>query len=390
MQSYEKGGATGSQAGRSAWAASVVLVAAVFQGQQAAAQSGGLFGTPIEIGAGLDMVLEAPLVDLRDTDFELRAFELNIGAPVDPYFHLIATIGYHEGEGDLEEAWVSAILPFNLKLQVGREMLPFGYLNRIHEHDFPQVDQPFVYEGLLTDHGMVGDGGHLEWLAPFINPTLTMNAGVYPSMGHSIGRRMGGVPFMLRAQSFVESGCGEHSALAGASYLGVLGDRDYAEGRESDRRARGKVQDIIAFDVKYRWGLLGQRTGRGLTLAGEYIYVDYDRNPDHEIYDPALGGDPGLDPGSDQGFYAYAHWDFDRFFGVGYRFDHSDVLFSKLEDEERKIGHSVYLEWWGTEFSRIRLQYQMAETRAGGEREIDHLVLLQGAYFIGWHPPHRF
>ncbi len=361
-------------------------------GRNAEASGGGLFGTPIELGAGLDLVLEAPIDELADTTFEVREFELNIGAPVDPYFYMLATLAYDDGEIGLEEGWVSAILPWNFKLQVGREMTPFGYLNRLHPHDFPQIDPPFVFDNLLTDHGMIGDGGHLEWMAPLINPTLTLNAGIYSRMEHSIGRRMDGVPYQLRAQTYAESGCGGHAVLAGVSYLAVVGDRDFAAGRETDPRARGKVRNIYAADLKYRWGVIGRRTGRGLTIGGEFFHVDYERNPDHELYNPDLGGDPdATHPGSDQGFYAYAHWDFDRFWGLGYRFDHSDILFSRLTGDTREIGHSIYGQWWGTEFSRVRLQYQLRDTRAAGaESDLEHIVLLQGTYFIGWHPPHRF
>ncbi len=360
--------------------------------QKASASSGGgLFGTPIEIGMGFDAVLEAPIEALVDTEFELREIELNIGAPVDPYFHLIATMVFDEDEFELEEAFVSVILPLSFKLQFGREMLPFGYLNRLHPHDFPQVDAPFAYDEFLTDHGMIGNGGHLEWLAPLINPTLTLNAGIYDSIQHSVGRRMGGNPYVLRAQTFIQSGSGQHSVLAGASYVGMLGERDYAAGRESDPRARGRIQDVLGFDIKYRWDIFGARSGRGLTLGGEYLFVDYDRNPEHEIYDPDTGGDPTLDPGSDRGFFAYAHWDFDRFWGLGYRYDHSDVLFSSLEEDAWSMGHTIYAQWWGTEFSRLRLQYQLRDTRWGdGERGLEHLATLQGTFFIGWHPPHRF
>ncbi len=194
---------------------------------------------------------------------------------------------------------------------------------------------------------------------------------------------------MLRSQSFFQDDSGSHAVLMGASYLGVAGDRDYAEGRENDDRARGKIQHIASVDFKYKWNT-GTRTYRGLTLAGEYFFIDYDRNDDHVIYDPQEGGDPDLHPGSDQGFYAYIHWDFDRFFGGGYRFDWADVLFSALEDE-RHMGHSVYVEWRGTEFSRIRLQYRMTDALAGESgMDPEHALLLQGTFFVGWHPPHRF
>ena len=129
---------------------------------------GGLGGIPINIGMSMDTTLMVPLRETGDSKFELKAVELMIGATVDPFFDFFTSISYHEGETDVEEAWVSAVLPFNLKVKFWRELVPFGYLNRFHEHDFPQIDQLYVIENLLTDHGLVGDGGHIEFLAPFL------------------------------------------------------------------------------------------------------------------------------------------------------------------------------------------------------------------------------
>lgn len=364
-----------------------VLGMGLLAGQAALGSGAGLAGAPINFGAGLDVVLEVPLRDPDESQFEPRAFEINIGAPVDPYFDFVATLGWHEGEIDLEEGWVSVILPGDLKLQFGREFIPFGYLNRVHEHDFPQVDQPYVTEGLTTDHGFIGDGGHLEYIAPFMNPTLTLILGIYDNIQHSVGRRIDGFPVVGRVQSYVQSFDGRHSLLAGASYLTSVGNKDPFEGRlddegfTSDRRVRGKMDYTFGLDLKYKF-LTGGTTYQGLTLGAEYLHVSYDAYENHVDYVP------GLDVGSDAGFYAYADWDFNRFHGVGYRYDHTDVLFSSLQDDAQIEAHSVYYQWRATEFSRFRMQYQYLEDDR--EDESEHLVMLQGTYFLGWHPPHRF
>ena len=364
-----------------------VLGMGLLAGQAAQGGGAGLVGSPINLGAALDVVLEVPLRDPDESEFETRAFEINIGAPVDPYFDFLTTFSWHEGEFDLEEAWVSVVLPGSLKLQFGRELLPFGYLNRRHEHDFPQVDPPHVIEELTTDHGFIGDGGHLEYIAPFMNPTLTLILGIYDNIQHSVGRRIDGFPVVGRVQSYVQSSDGRHSVLGGASYLTSVGDKDPFEGRldseglTDDRRVRGKIDYVFGLDLKYRF-LTGGTTYQGLTLGAEYLHISYDAYENHADYVP------GLDAGSDAGFYVYADWDFSRFHGVGYRYDHTDVLFSSLLDDAKIEAHSVYYQWRGTEFSRIRVQYQYLEDDR--EDESEHLVMLQGTYFIGWHPPHRF
>ncbi len=342
---------------------------------------------PINIGAGLDMLFTLPAREPDDSEFEVRAFELNIGAPVDPYFDLLLTLSWHEDEFELEEAWVSTVLPGNLKLQFGREFLPFGYLNRLHEHDLPQVDPPFVLDELTTDHGFIGDGAHLEFVAPFLNPTLTIIGGAYDNIQHSVGRRIDGFPLVGRVQTYFQSEDGRHSLLSGASYLSSVGNKDPMESRwnsdglTSDDRARGKMSSTIGLDLKYKFST-GRTTYEGLTLGGEYLRVSYD------AYDRHVDFEPGLEIGSDQGFYLYAEWDFDRFRGIGYRYDRTDALFSSLEDNARIEAHSLYYQWRPTEFSRVRLQYQYVEDDR--EDQSEHLVMLQGTFFIGWHPPHRF
>ncbi|KMQ51724.1 Zinc-regulated TonB-dependent outer membrane receptor [Chitinispirillum alkaliphilum] len=323
-----------------------------------------------------------------DTEFELRAIELNIGAPVDPFFDALVTISYHEEEIELEEGWVSATLPLNLKLQVGREFIPFGYLNRIHEHDFPQADQPYVIEGLTTDHGFIGDGGHIEIMAPFFNPTLSLILGAYQNIGHSVGRRIKGTPVLARLQSYAQSPSGKHEFLYGASYLTSFGERNRLEGRNSDRRALGHSNQVAGLDFKYKFSPGGQ-TYRGLTVGAEYLYVDYEPNQAHNIYNPdSAAYVQDFDPGTDQGFYLFTHWNFNRFWGAGYRFDYTDVLFGSQVENEKLTAHSVYGEWRATEFSRIRLQYQhLIDPR---EDAPENLLMLQGTFFIGWHPPHRF
>jgi hypothetical protein len=65
--------------------------------------SAGLAGTPINIGAGIDLIFALPLDDTGDSEFEVRAFELNIGAPIDPFFDMVATLSWHEGEFDISD-----------------------------------------------------------------------------------------------------------------------------------------------------------------------------------------------------------------------------------------------------------------------------------------------
>ena len=368
-----------------------LLLPSTVAGQADAIDRGPVQGVALDLGVVLDGAFESS--SQEENAFVLRKLEVLFSGAVDPYFDFESVIAFEEGGGaEVEEAHVTAVLPWRLLLRTGRDLLPFGYLNQIHPHDFPWADQPLGIEELTTDHGFYGDGAHLQWLSPLVNPTLSFTGGLYHSIEHSVGRRIQGRPYMLRVESFWQSGDMLHAVLVGASHLGGIGDRDHRRGGPEDIDARtfAQTQRVLGLDARYRWED-PDRTQAGWTVAAEFL-----RQTADVTRDPALAGEDELfdfqtgfgltDRLTDQAVYGYVQRDRGPYWGYGYRFDHTDVL---LSDGEAGIqAHSLYVQWRPTEFSRLTFQYQ----HRSDDRfpDTDHRFTLQGTFWMGYHPPHVF
>jgi len=316
---------------------------------------------PINIGASLDTVYEI------NKNFEIRSFELNIAAPVDPYFNFYSTLGFHEDEFHLEEAYVNTILPLNIKAQFGRELLKFGYLNKLHQHDFPQVDKPYVLKELLSEEGIIGEGVHIEYLASFINPTLSLTFGIYDKLLEDIGDKITGKPFLSRIETYYISPNYLNEVLVGLSYLNSFNKNNLLLNDD----ILANINYILGFDFKYKLNL---NNFRHLNIGFEYIYLAHKENLDYVL-------------DHDKGFYTYLQFDFDRYWNIGYRFDHTNTLYNKENNKNKITANSTYVSYKLSDFSRLRIQYQNKYNR---EENTSHILLLQGTFFIGWHPPHIF
>ena len=343
-------------------------------------------GVQAQIGVVFDGTIMARSENSDRAD--VREVELNIGAPVDHYFDLFAQIAFTPEEVELEQAYATVRLPWNFQGKVGKERIPFGELNKFDGDAYPQVDRPHVMKNFMGEEGTNEMGGHLEWIAPFAtNPTLSLLAGVYNGAngtdgdgdgipdGPFSGRAGDRGPLLFgRATSFIEWDEARHEARVGGS---LLTDKNDVSGRTRS--------DLWGADLKYRW--TPDATGRGVILGAEYL-----RHKREELPTTTFLANAGRDMTSD-GFYLYGQYDFNRRWGAGYRYGQSEQLFSQINEIK---AHSLYGEWRPSEFSRLRLQYRKDnrnfDANVIGDRSDDdeHLLMLQGTYFIGWHPTHAF
>lgn len=335
----------------------------------------------LNVGAVLDstQTVHTDPTGGESNEFELRGFEMNVGAAVDPHFDAFATFAFHDGNPELEEGYVITDLPAEFggpKLVFGKQRLELGYLNRLHQHDFPQVDAPVAFEKMLGSEGIRAEGAHLSWLRP-VTETLTFGfqAGVYNRFpeghdhedGHDTGlgdqfdesKR----PYHLRGTVFYESPDRSHGLLLGASYLDVL-DNEVARGATGADTSAG----FTVLDVKYRYR--PPSTTSQWVLAGEWYQNE------------------GIPEGSDatetfDGFYGYAQYDLDQYWGFGYRYGQSEHLTNFTEVRN----NTLYGEYRPSEFSRLRLQ---AKQNTHPEQSNETILGLQGTVFLGWHPAHRF
>jgi hypothetical protein len=366
-------------------------------------QSSGIFGTTGGFQPQIGVIFDATYSggpNVAD-DAQVREVELNIGAPVDPNFDLFFQAAFTPGEIEFEQGYVTARLPANLQARFGLERLPFGGLNATDQDGFPQTDRPHVLQNFFGAEGLSGIGGHIEWLAPWsANPSLSAIIGLYnraqgddddddgflDGTVFNVMTQERGPLVLGRVSTFWESQDAVHALRFGGS---VLSD-------ENDRSGATRTT-VSGIDAKYRW--TPGASGRGVTIAGEYLRHDRQEGPTAAFlansgkYDDAAG------------FYAYGQYDFNRRWSLGYRYDRANSGFPRLpanlEDANRKneiTANSIYAEWRPSEFSRLRAQYRRDNPNNGNDLngngllndEPDDTFMFQFTHLIGWHPAHKF
>jgi hypothetical protein len=342
----------------------------------------------MNIGAVLDSVqtLHTDPTSEERNEFELRSFEINFGGAVDPHFDAFATIGFHDGQTELEEGYVLANLPgwTGAKLKFGKEKLNLGYLNRLHPHDFPQIDAPVAFEKMLGTKGIALEGAHLQWLRPVReNMTLGLETGLYNGFGEGHGDEEeghghGGLgeqfaegqrPYHLRGTVFYESEDLTHGLLVGFSYLNVLGNEIKNDGSADTELSKG----LTVADVKYRYR--PPATTSQLVLAGEWYR--HQGVPEDEFATGSTRTE------NFSGYFLYGQYDLDRYWGIGTRYGESEHL-----NNSNTVQNTVlYAEYRPSEFSRFRFQ---ARQNTHPEQINETILGIQGTMFLGWHPAHRF
>jgi hypothetical protein len=137
------------------------------------------------VGMALDTVLH----DSNDkAGFLLRAAELNVEAPVDPYLKAWAVITGSNGGVDLEEATLeTTALPYGLRARGGRLFASFGRLAHFHNHELPVIDRPMSLDTYIGGETQ-GDGVETQWLVP-VPFFLSATAGAYNKMGADNARQ---------------------------------------------------------------------------------------------------------------------------------------------------------------------------------------------------------
>jgi hypothetical protein len=111
-----------------------------------------------------------------DDRSSLRSLELELGAPVTARTRAFAVARWSEEadgefESEIDEAYLDAPeLPFpwepldgHLGLRAGRLRSPFGWNNRLHLHDLPQITRPLPVQRYLGADGLLQTGLDL-WL----------------------------------------------------------------------------------------------------------------------------------------------------------------------------------------------------------------------------------
>lgn len=321
----------------------------------------------------------------------LAETEITMSANVDDKFTAMLNLPVVIEDGaagvELEEAWIETLaLPAGLALRTGRMLAEAGYLNTRHFHAWDFANQPLVYEAFLGGQ-YIDDGLQLRWLTPadfyleFVGEVL--RGGGYPAGGAA---NSGIGSSTLRMKTGGDVGF-SNSWQFGLSW--ILADSEEREsGFEDAPLAFTGDTDLYMVDLVWKWAPNGNARERNVIFQAEYLW----RNEDGTYTLPEGVYEPWDEDA--RGWYAqlvyqpFPRWRF------GLRFDSLDggtadpafigtPLYSPGHDPQR---YTVMADWSNSEFSRLRLQYQLDQV----SEEDDSQFALQYIISIGAHGGHSF
>jgi hypothetical protein len=340
---------------------------------------------------------------------------------------------------ELEEAWLETIsLPANLQVRAGQMLTDFGRLNPTHLHSWGFVDTPLVLGRFMGPDGLRNPGARVSWLAPtpFYSELFftVQNSGgetaysfrnAEDSHGHSDDQLL---PFSYRhpendrgvqhvqdllltpryAASFDLSDT--QVLLAGAS--AAFGPNASGESGASDTRSQ-----LYGLDLTWKWKSAKQHGGfpfvsfqtEALVRRYEAGAFSWDENGNGAV-DPGelmntQTGLPAMLQGEtllDYGFYSQLLYGFRKGWVAGMRFDYVssdkaayEELHLSLDGElvgrdpqrAQRWRFSPNLTWYPSEFSKLRLQYNLDDRQGIG---VDHSVWMQFEFLLGAHAAHKF
>ena len=309
--------------------------------------------------------------DPNGNQFRFSEFEVAFQGSLDPFSLAKAFVVQEEGRFEVEEAYIDwTTLPGGLGLKLGEFRQDFGKLNRWHHHALPQAQRPLVHQAFLGEEGLRGLGVGLSWLP---NPFL----GDYNEIWFQVtndendlafsGRGFDDPVYLLHGTSYWD--------LTSASYL-ELGLS--AANGVNDQAGRFRTQ-LYGVDWNYDWRPPARALYRGLELRGELLW---------QRRDSAQGTFDSL------GAYTYGNYRLNRRVLVGLRADWTELPSARGEE---LWGVSPYVDWWQSEWVRVRVQYSHSTGILGGEeeesafeRKKDNRLFFQVTWALGPHKHEKY
>jgi len=296
--------------------------------------------------------------DLRsEQGFFLRAVELNIVAPLDPF-----TRGrfFLEVDGDgtfiVDEAYMEWLgLPGGLTMKTGIFRAQFGQLNRWHEHALPQIDRPLVLDHYFGEDPLGGPGVGGNWM--FLSPLAHVHEFTLEYFSQGEGTSFVGEP-------------GRHG-VTGARLLNYydLSMSTYVEMGVS--AADGRIgpdgafrNTLTAMDLNFKWAPPG-RAGYRTVEARAELFSGRRDSPTGLLR--SLGG------------YAYMQGKLGARWWVGVRADHVQ---DPVAPDDKTWATALDFTFWQSEFVFYRLQV----ANIGRNFDTDyHRLMLQACWSMGPH-----
>ncbi|PIR18716.1 MAG: hypothetical protein COV48_05925, partial [Elusimicrobia bacterium CG11_big_fil_rev_8_21_14_0_20_64_6] len=210
------------------------------------------------------------------SNFDFRAAEINISAPVDPFLKAwIIVVGSRGGVTLEEAAMQTTALPHNLTVTGGRVFASFGRLAHFHNHELPVIDRPRSLDTFIGGETQA-DGVEVSYLfpTPFY---MTATGGVYNKIGgenaradNAVARTMDNFTYLGRLAAYTDLG-DDHSVELGVSEAWTpkrFVDETAVPGISTRKNT---WRSLAGADLVYRWQPSSGGKSRGLIWATEVM-----------------------------------------------------------------------------------------------------------------------
>jgi outer membrane receptor protein involved in Fe transport len=284
----------------------------------------------------------------------------------------------------------------------GKFLSQFGYINRLHPHDWDFVDRPLIYELTFGDHGLNDKGIQLTWLAPTPFHLLFGVEGFqgenersfnYVGKG-SLPRRAG--PRVGAGWIKLSPDLGPRHGLQ-AGLFGGRGVHQEAHDGDGDGAEDHWLHGHTLFfggDLVYKYDAPKAHGEGDLVLQAEYMFRTRSLEVEAHSLNAALIGRKKKE--WQDGFYAQAVYGIFPRWRAGLR---GDVvgLTNRVElppgdshNFDNTYRLSAMVDFTPSEFSRLRAQLSRGEYQTDEGREPGWELFLQLQVSLGTHGAHKF
>lgn len=331
-----------------------------------------------EIGLNSTFLMKDSQVDSEGDGFSLQGVELQFNADVDAYFRAQAVIGIHpagheeheEGEEEEhaegyevhpEEAFIETIAIPSITLKGGVFLSQFGKYNSVHLHALPFIYRGVVQEEMFGHEGFGAAGVSasflmpLSWFSEFTLEALSpSNEDLFEESAHAtvyVGKLKN--LWELSNSTTVEWG------ISGLNY-------ERAAYNDNDT----EITSLVGTDLTIKWRPLKNGKSESAMWSTEYISKTREGSVEEE----------------NAGITSFFRYQFkQRWFG---QFQYEYLGIDRSEDEDYAHATSALIGFIPSEFSGIRLQYDVIKSNEFDEDE--KRLSLQLNMSIGAHPAHTY
>lgn len=322
-----------------------------------------------------------------DEGFSLGESEINLGANIDDKFiaNITTAVVSEDGEDKLEfeEAFVqTSALPYQFTLTFGRLKPIFGYLNEKHTHTDEFANRPLPYRVFLNN-SYNDDGMQISKVMP-TSFYSEIGGGVYKG-SHFPSQYEDSCD--LSYNSFIKFGNDisvSQEWLGGISYLHANSNGN----RETDDISFKGDDNLYNAFLKYTYSPNGNNKEKEFSLLGEYIFRDENGNYQIEELENSTFNN------NTKGFYVQGTYKFLTNYKVGYQYSklfgdnvNDDLKDTVLDYQNHNPEiHSIMTSWQNSEFSQIRLQYNLDKSNT----KDDNQIILEYTMTFGAHNAHSY